>query len=159
MKKNSREAEWKQKPEQTVGVDLGDRFSRYCVLDQEGAVIEEGRVRTDREAWRQHWEGEPRQRVVMETGTHSPWASRLLQELGHQVIVANAREHDGGCGLVGNRFFPASVFCNSRRAMIYPDSLTSRVPATAISGLALRGRASDSSAFSSVSDTKMHRAF
>jgi hypothetical protein len=43
--------------------------------------------------------------------------------------------------------------------MIYPDSLTSRVPATAISGLALRGRASDSSAFSSVSDTKMHRAF
>lgn len=92
MKENSREAEWKQRPEQTVGVDLGDRFSRYCVLDQEGEVIEEGRVKTDREAWRQHWEGEPRQRVVMETGTHSPWASRLLQELGHQVIVANARK-------------------------------------------------------------------
>jgi len=92
MKENSRETEWKQRPEQTVGVDLGDRFSRYCVLDQEGEVIEEGRVKTDREAWRQHWEGEPRQRVVMETGTHSPWASRLLQELGHQVIVANARK-------------------------------------------------------------------
>lgn len=92
MKKNSRETEWKLKPEQTVGVDLGDRFSRYCVLDQEGEVIEEGRVKTDREAWRQHWEGEARQRVVMETGTHSPWASRLLQELGHQVIVANARK-------------------------------------------------------------------
>ena len=92
MKKNSRELEWKQKPEQTVGVDLGDRFSRYCVLNQEGEVIEEGRVRTDREAWRQHWAGELRQRVVMETGTHSPWASRMLQELGHQVIVANARK-------------------------------------------------------------------
>ena len=28
----------------------------------------------------------------MECGTHSPWVSRLLAELGHQVIVANARK-------------------------------------------------------------------
>jgi len=33
---------------------------------------------------------EPRQRVAMECGTHSPWVSRLLKKLGHQVIVANA---------------------------------------------------------------------
>jgi transposase len=31
-------------------------------------------------------------RVVMEAGTHSPWASRLLAELGHEVVVANPRQ-------------------------------------------------------------------
>ena len=92
MKNNSRERQWKQRPERTVGVDLGDRFSRYCVLNHEGEVIEEGRIRTTEEGFRQHWEGEPRQRIVLETGTHSPWVSRLLQSMGHEVIVANARK-------------------------------------------------------------------
>jgi transposase len=92
MKKNSRESEWKERPERTVGVDLGDRFSHYCVLNRDGEVIEEGRVRTNEEAFRRHWEGEPRQRIAMETGTHSPWVYRLLKGLGHQVIVANARK-------------------------------------------------------------------
>ncbi len=30
--------------------------------------------------------------IVMETGTHSPWVSRLVTSLGHPVIVANARK-------------------------------------------------------------------
>ena len=34
----------------------------------------------------------PRSGVTLETGTHSPWISRLLSELGHEVIVANGRE-------------------------------------------------------------------
>lgn len=92
MKKSNRETEWKERPEKTVGMDLGDRFSHYCVLNGDGEVMEEGRVRTNEEAMRRHWEGEPRQRVVMETGTHSPWVSRLLKGFGHQVIVANARK-------------------------------------------------------------------
>jgi len=33
----------------------------------------------------------PRSRIALETGTHSPWVSRLLSELGHEVIVAHAR--------------------------------------------------------------------
>ena len=36
MKKHSKEAEWKERPNRTVGVDLGDRFSRYCVLNEDG---------------------------------------------------------------------------------------------------------------------------
>ena len=28
----------------------------------------------------------------METGTHSPWVSRVLTELGHEVIVAHAQK-------------------------------------------------------------------
>jgi len=94
MKKGSREQEmqWKQRPGRTVGIDLGDRYSRYCVLNEDGEVLEEGRVRTSAEGFRRHWEGEPRQRMVLETGTHSPWSSRLLAGFGHQVIVANARK-------------------------------------------------------------------
>jgi len=34
----------------------------------------------------------PQSGVAMETGTHSPWVSRLLKELGHEVIVAQARK-------------------------------------------------------------------
>lgn len=94
MRKGIREteSEWKQRPDRTVGVDLGDRFSRYCVLNGDGEVMEEGQVRTSEAGFRRHWEGEPRQRIVLETGTHSPWISRLLQGFGHQVIVANARK-------------------------------------------------------------------
>jgi len=92
MKKSIRESQWKERPDRTVGVDLGDRFSHYCVLNRDGEVMEEGRVRTNEEALRRHWEGEARQRMVLESGTHSPWVYRLLQELGHQVIVANARK-------------------------------------------------------------------
>jgi transposase len=92
VKKSNRETDWKERPGQTVGVDLGDRFSRYCVLNSDGEVIEEGRVATSEEGFRRQWEGEPRQRIIVETGTHSPWVSRLLKGLGHQVIVANARK-------------------------------------------------------------------
>ena len=35
--------------------------------------------------------GMPRCRIALETGMHSPWVSRVLSELGHEVIVAHAR--------------------------------------------------------------------
>lgn len=33
----------------------------------------------------------PRSRIALETGAHSPWVSRLLSQLGHEAIVAHAR--------------------------------------------------------------------
>ena len=74
-----------------VGLDLGDRFSWLCVLDGDGEVVEEGRIQSTEAALRR-WFG-PRESacVAIEVGTHSPWVSRLLKELGHEVIVANAR--------------------------------------------------------------------
>ena len=33
----------------------------------------------------------PPARIALEAGTHSPWASRLLCEAGHEVLVANPR--------------------------------------------------------------------
>ena len=76
----------------TVGLDLGDRFSQYCLVNALGEVVEEGRIQSSLEAMRRHFEGELRLRVALECGTHSPWVSRLLSELGHQVVVANARK-------------------------------------------------------------------
>ena len=73
----------------TVGLDLGDRYSHICVLDGEGAVVEEDRVRTIPEAVRERFGAMGPVLVAMEVGTHSPWVSRVLTELGHEVVVAN----------------------------------------------------------------------
>lgn len=78
--------------ERTVGLDVGDRWSQVCVVDQaSGEILEEGRVRTSAEALKRRFRV-PRQRVVLEVGCQSPWVSRLLQALGHEVLVANARQ-------------------------------------------------------------------
>lgn len=80
------------KPTRSVGLDLGDRFIHYCVLNQEGEVIEEGRMQSSEAALRKHFADEAVMRMAMEAGTHSPWVSRLLKRLGHQVLVANPRK-------------------------------------------------------------------
>jgi transposase len=77
-------------PNLTTGLDVGDRYSAFFRLTAAGEVAEEGRVRTTEATLRNHFTGPPR-RVVLEAGSHSPWISRLLAELGHEVIVANAR--------------------------------------------------------------------
>jgi len=54
--------------------------------------MEEGRLRTSPEAFRRRFCSERHLRIAIETGTHSPWASRVLEECGHEVLVANARK-------------------------------------------------------------------
>jgi len=76
----------------TVGLDLGDRFSSYCVLDENGEIILERNLPTTPEAMKQTFGRMLRSRIAMETGTHSPWVSRVLTELGHEVIVAHAQQ-------------------------------------------------------------------
>ena len=75
----------------TIGLDLGDRSSWYCVLDERGEVVLEQKLSTTPKAMREVFGGMPRSRIALETGVHSPWISRLLTELGHEVIVAHAR--------------------------------------------------------------------
>jgi transposase len=75
----------------TIGLDVGDRSSWYCVLDEHGEVLLEQKVATTPKAMRETFARMPRSRIALETGTHSPWISRLLSELGHEVIVAHAR--------------------------------------------------------------------
>src|ERR1700726_4200986 len=76
----------------TIGMDLGDRWSFYCVLDEAGKIILEQKVSTTPEAIKQTFGKIPRSLIAIETGTHSPWVSRLLTELGHEVIVAHAQK-------------------------------------------------------------------
>ena len=84
----------KERPKVTAGLDIGDKHSYLCLIDTDsGEVIEEGRLRTTPEAIRRRFASEqPPMRIAIETGTHSPWVSRLLEELGHEVLVANARK-------------------------------------------------------------------
>jgi transposase len=78
----------------TAGLDLGDKYSYLCLIDtQSGETLEEGRLRTTPEALRRRFASErPPMRIAIETRTHSPWVSRLLEECGHEVLVANARK-------------------------------------------------------------------
>src|SRR3974390_958527 len=75
-----------------IGLDLGDRWSFYCVLDEAGKIILEQKVATTPKAMKQTFERIPRSLIALETGTHSPWVSRLLKELGHEVLVAHAQK-------------------------------------------------------------------
>ena len=75
----------------TIGVDLGDRFSHYCILNGAGEVILEGKLPTTPKGIEEVFGRIPRSRIALETGTHSPWVSRQLSRLEHEVIVAHAR--------------------------------------------------------------------
>ena len=73
---------------------IGSRRSQQLVL-RAGRIRQmqlEQRVHTNAKALREVFSKMPRSRIALEIGTHSPWISRLLSELGHEVIVANARK-------------------------------------------------------------------
>jgi transposase len=95
MKKNSTVAIHRNKifkqPRLTIGLDLGDRSSHYCILDEAGNVILQDHLPTTPKAIQQVFRKIPRSRIALETGTHSPWVSRQLSPMGHEVIVAQAR--------------------------------------------------------------------
>ena len=98
MKKSTRSAEargtmnidWQNVV--AIGVDLGDRFSRFACLDQNGERIGEGRIATTSPAMEKQFASIGSKVIAIETGTHSPWVSRLLERLGHRVTVANSRK-------------------------------------------------------------------
>ena len=78
--------------ELTIGIDLGDVWSHYCTLNEDGQVVDRGRFRTTPKAMDKWFTDVPHARAAMEAGTHSIWISEQLQELGHEIIVANVRE-------------------------------------------------------------------
>ena len=79
-------------PRLTIGIDLGDKHSHLCVLDGEGMIVEESRLQTRPEAFRQRLGGISPPRIAIEAGTQTPWTNALLAELGHEVLVANPRK-------------------------------------------------------------------
>ena len=90
MKKNSKAVE--RHPAETIGVDLGDKISKYAILNEEGVAVEEGSFRNNVESIAKHFGERGKARVALEVGTQSAWIAREFAKLGHEVIVANARE-------------------------------------------------------------------
>lgn len=90
MKQHSKAV--KRQPAETIGVDLGDKLSHYAILTEEGLVVEEGQFRNHVDSITKHFGKMGRARVAMEVGTQSAWIAREFAKLGHEVIVANARE-------------------------------------------------------------------
>ena len=76
----------------TIGVDLGDKFHSFCMLDEDGEVVQEGRMASTAGALEKMFASRPTVLVALEAGTHSPWVSRLLESWGHKVLVGNARK-------------------------------------------------------------------
>ena len=99
----------------TIGLDLGDRSSHYCVLDEKGRILVESKVSTSPNAIKEVFGSKPRSRIAVETGMHSPWVSRLLSGLGHEVIVAHARNVAGAKTIAWMR----------RRWLVWPGSIRS----------------------------------
>ncbi len=79
----------------TVGVDLGDQWSNYCILGLGGETLGEGQFRTRQQEVGEFFQGLAISRVVIEVGTHSAWVREVISGLGHEVLVANARRMEG----------------------------------------------------------------
>lgn len=75
-----------------VGIDVGDRLSQLCLLDNGGEIVEESKIATTQQAFQRRFRELSRCGVVLETGTHANCAHDVLVETGHEVIVANARK-------------------------------------------------------------------
>ena len=64
----------------TIGIDLGDKAHRYCMLNEAGEVAMEGEVNSTRNALKKMFSRMARVRIAIEAGTHSAWVSRQLEE-------------------------------------------------------------------------------
>ena len=87
--KNRQARQMASKERLTIGLDLGDMTSRYCILNEAGEVVSEGSVATSKVGISSLFGKMASSRVALEVGTHSPWVSRQIASHGHEVIVAN----------------------------------------------------------------------
>jgi transposase len=71
-----------------IGFDLGKISSQVCIITDDGELIER-RIRTDREHLFELLGTRHRARVLVESSTESEWVARYLEELGHDVVVAD----------------------------------------------------------------------
>src|SRR5438876_10524290 len=84
----------KRKPvgRMTIGIDLGDRKSHFCVLNEQAQVIARGFLPTTISAFRREFESLPPSLIAIEACGHSLWAIQWLKVCGHDVLVGNPRK-------------------------------------------------------------------
>ncbi len=89
MKKNSKQST--NRKAAVAGIDLGNKSSEICLMDCDGAILERCKIRTTKKDFEALFGALPRLRAALETGPSSNWVARLLDELGHETIVADAQ--------------------------------------------------------------------
>lgn len=94
-KKEGRDAVRPNLDRLTVGVDLGDQWSNYCILGLGGETLVEGQFRTRKQEVAEFFQALAMSRVVVEVGTHSAWVREIIAGFGHEVLVANPRLMEG----------------------------------------------------------------
>lgn len=72
-----------------IGIDLHKKESQICVMDASGKVLEEVRIKTSRQKFGELFSGRPHGLVLLEASTESEWVARILEEHGHEVVVAD----------------------------------------------------------------------
>ena len=75
-----------------IGMDLGDKRHRVVVFDEEGEEVERAWVGNTSRQVQRYFARHRGAAVAMEAGTSSPWVSRLLTKMGHEVVVGNPRK-------------------------------------------------------------------
>ncbi len=71
-----------------IGIDVHKTQSQVCIFNERGERVEQ-RILTDRVRFGEVLGGSPRARILIEASTESEWVARCLEELGHEVIVAD----------------------------------------------------------------------
>lgn len=85
-------------PQLTIGLDLSDRTFRFCELNAKGEIVGEGQGKLDRAYLKKYLAPQPKARVALETGGQSAWVQQVIEECGHEAVVANARELEAVTG-------------------------------------------------------------
>ncbi len=108
-----------------VGIDLGNVKHAICVTDRaSGEILDERNITNHRESLRRLSQKYPGALIAMEVGAHSPWISRFLAGLDHEVLVANPRkvraifENDRKCDLYDARML--AKIARFDRSLLYP---------------------------------------
>lgn len=71
-----------------VGIDLGKNQSHVCVLSEDGSFYHR-RIETSVSYLRQMFGKKEKKRILIEASTESEWVARCLEEMGHEVVVAD----------------------------------------------------------------------
>lgn len=101
--------------EHVVAIDLGNAKHAICVtLRESGEIIDERNITNHRESLRRLSKKYPGALMVMEVGAHSPWISRFLQDMEHEVLIANPRK-------------VRAIFENDRKSDLYDARMLAKI--------------------------------
>ena len=73
---------------ENIGIDVHKKESQLCIITEAGEVMEL-RIRTERGRFKEVLGARGKAKVLMEASTESEWVARCLEEMGHEVVVAD----------------------------------------------------------------------